>query len=51
MKLLFKNTEHHVHDGEHSDQEKIQQVPKLNLIECKKSEIEIQFVKPQTHAH
>ena len=51
MKLLFKNTEHHVHDGEHSGQEKIQQVQKLNLIECKKSEIEIQFVKPQTHTH
>ena len=38
-----------VHDGEHSDQEKIHQ--KLNLIECKNAEMEIQFVKPQTRAH
>ena len=45
IKLLVKNAEHHVHDGEHSDQEKIQQVQKLNLIECKNSEMEIQFVK------
>ena len=33
------------------DQEKIQQVQKLNLIECKNSEMEIQFVKPQIRAH
>ena len=30
------------------DQEKIQQVQKLNLIECKKSEIDKQLIKPQT---
>ena len=51
IKLLFKNVEHHVHDGEHFDQEKIQQVQKINLIECKNLEMEIQFVKPQTRTH
>ena len=34
-----------------SDQEKLQQVLRLNLIECKKLEIEIKFVEPQTRAH
>ena len=51
IKFLFKKTEHHVHNGEHFDQEKLQQVLRLNLIECKKSEMEIQFVKPQIRAH
>ena len=51
MKLLFKNAAHHVHNGEHFDQEKLQQVLRLNLIECKKSEMEIQFVKPQIRTH
>ena len=31
-KTFIQKIEHHVHDGEHSDQEKIQQVQKLNLI-------------------
>ena len=47
-KTFFQKIEQ-VHDGEHSDQEKIRQ--KLNLIECKNAEMEIQFVKPQTRAH
>ena len=33
IKLLFEIAEHHVHDDEYFDQEKIQQVQKFNLIE------------------
>ena len=44
-KTFIQKIEHHAHDGEHSDQEKIQQVQKLNLIECKNAEMETQSIK------
>ena len=44
-KTFIPKIEHLVHDSEHSDQEKIQQVQKLNLIECKNAEMETQSIK------